>query len=116
MKFPGYWVTSEDGKIEVMIGEFDDTELSDRSKWTESWQNDDPSPPHGFIDPLAMLHDVSEKIAGEPSDDDFKIASAKFSVGASCPVNSLEDLARLIQLVLPKKIQLHNTGRAKDSS
>jgi hypothetical protein len=102
LRIPGYWVASEDGKIMVTLGEFDDTELSDHSKWTEAWQNEDPSLPHGFIDPLTMLRDVSEKIAGQTSDDDFKVASAKFSVGASCPVNTLEDLARLMQLVLPK--------------
>ncbi len=105
LKFPGYWVTSEQGQVEVKFGEFDDTELSDHSNWTEAWQNEDPSAPHGFIDPLAMLHHVSAKIAGKPSDGDLKVAMGKFSTGTSCPVNSLEDLARLVQLAVPKNSQ-----------
>jgi hypothetical protein len=101
LKFSGYWVTSQQGNTEVTIGEFDDTELSDHSNWTEAWQNEDPSAPHGFIDPFAMLHEVSAKIAGKPSGDDLKVARDKFSSGTSCAVNSLEDLVRLIQLVVP---------------
>ena len=101
LRFLGYWVALADGKIVVTMGELDDTELSDHSKWTEAWQNEDPSLPHGFIDPLTMLRNVSEKIAGQTSDDDFKVARAKFSSSTSCPVNSLEDLARLFQLIVP---------------
>lgn len=47
-----------------------------------------------------MLHDVSTKIAGKPSEDDLNVARGKFSSGTSCPVSSLEDLAGLIQLVV----------------
>ncbi|MGE8143273.1 hypothetical protein ACQKOE_14960 [Novosphingobium sp. NPDC080210] len=104
MRFGGYWVSAVQGKIEVTAGEFDDTELSDRSDWQEAWQNEDPDYPHGFLDPLTMLHDISKKIAGELDAEELEVAAAKFREGTPCPVTDLQDLAMLIQLLIPKAL------------
>jgi hypothetical protein len=102
MKFHGYWVSKETGKISVTSGEFDDTELSDHSDWKEAWQNADPDAAHGFLDPLAMLHDISKRIVGNIYAAGLDEAATNFHDGAPCPVDDLQDLARLIQLVIPK--------------
>ena len=104
MRFGGYWVSAERGKIEVTAGEFDDTELSDHSDWKEAWQNEDPDYPHGFLDPLTMLQDISKKIAGELDAEELEVAAVKFREGTPCPVNDLQDLAMLIQLLIPKAL------------
>ena len=92
------------GKIEVTAGEFDETELSEHSDWTEALQNEDPDYPHGFLDPLAMLHDISIKIAGEIDAGELEAAAAKFREGTPCLVNDLQDLAMLVQLLIPKAL------------
>jgi hypothetical protein len=104
VRFWGYWVSSERNKIEVTAGEFDETELSDHSDWKEAWQNEDPEYPHGYLDPLTMLHDISKKIAGEIGAADLEDAAAKFREGTPFSVNDLEALARLIQLLVPKAL------------
>lgn len=104
MRFGGYWVSAVRGKIEVTAGEFDDTDLSDHSDWKEAWQNEDPDYPHGFLDPLTMLHDVSKKIVGGIDAAELEAAAAKFREGTPCPVNDLQDLAMLIQLLIPKAL------------
>jgi hypothetical protein len=100
----GYWVSDVRGKIEVTAGEFDDTDLSDHSGWQEAWQNEDPDYPHGFLDPLTMLHDISKKIVGEMDAAALEEAVTKFQDGTPCPVNDLQDLATLIQLLIPKAL------------
>ena len=104
MRFWGYWVSAVRGKIEVTAGEFDDTDLSDHSGWEEARQNEDPDYPHGFLDPLTMLHDISKKITGEIDAAELEEAAAKFREGTPCPVNDLQDLAMLIQLLIPKAL------------
>ena len=104
MRFWGYWVSAERGKIEVTAGEFDETELSDHSDWKEAWQNEDPDDAHGFLDPLTMLHDISKRITGEIDAAELHDAGVRFEAGAPCPVQDLQDLARLIQLLIPKAL------------
>ena len=104
MQFGGYWVSPGRDKIEVTAGVFDDTDLSDHSDWKEAWQNEDPDHPHGFLDPLTMLQDISIKIAGEIGAADLEDAAAKFREGTPFSVDDLEALARLIQLLIPKAL------------
>ncbi len=104
MRFSGYWVSGDQGKIEVSAGVFDDTDLSDHSDWQEAWQNEDPEYAHGFLDPLSMLHDVSKRITGEIDPAVLRDAGIKFEAGARCPVSDLQDLARMIQLLIPKAL------------
>ena len=102
MRFPGYWVSENKGTIEVSATEFDDTDLSDHSDWKEAWQNEDPEYPHGFVDPLTMLHAISKKIVGEIDAAQLDEIAANFREGSPYLVNDLQDLARLIQLLIPK--------------
>jgi hypothetical protein len=104
MRFWGYWVSAGRDNLEVVAGEFDDADLSDHSDWTEAWQNEDPEYPHGFLDPLTMLHDLSKWITGEIDARDLEAAAAKFREGTPFPVNDLEAIATLIQLLIPKAL------------
>ncbi len=104
MRFGGYWVSAERDNLEVAAGEFDDTDLSDHSDWTEAWQNEDPEYAHGFLDPLTMLHDLSKRITGEIDARDLEAAAAKFREGTPFPVNDLKAIATLIQLLIPKAL------------
>ena len=104
MRFGGYWVSAGRDNLEVAAGEFDDTDLSDHSDWKEAWQNDDQGQPHGFLDPLTMLHDLSKKITGEIDAADMKEAAAKFRDGVPSQINDLHDLAMLVQLLIPKAL------------
>jgi hypothetical protein len=105
MRFDGFWVTNDQGKVEVSAGEFDDTDLSDHSDWQEAWQNEDPEFAHGFIDPLSMLHNVSEKIIGKVDADELTKANLEFWAGTPVSVNDLHELAMLIQLLIPKAMR-----------
>jgi len=104
VRFSGYWVSSDQGKIEVSAREFDDTDLSDHSDWKEAWQNEDPEFAHGYLDPLTMLHDVSMKITGGINPVDLEAAADNFRNGVPLSVKDLQDLATLIQLLIPKAL------------
>ncbi len=95
---------SAEGRINVTSGQFDETELSDHSNWREAWQNEDPDVPHGYLDCLAMLQAVSRTVAGPLAPAELEEARARFRAGTPCPVASLEDLARLIQLAIPDRM------------
>ena len=104
MRFNGYWVSADASNLEVSIGDFDDTDLSDHSDWKEAWQNEDPEYAHGFLDPLTMLQDVSKRIIGEMSPAELQDAAAKFRDGIPLQVGDLQGLARLIQLLIPNAL------------
>ena len=101
MKFDGYWVSKVDGTVSVIAGEFDETELTEESNWTEAMQNEEPTYPHGFIDPMAMLHSVCQKLVGDLSMDERSKLAAELRGGATLPVTTVKDFARLIQLCIP---------------
>lgn len=104
MQFQGFWVSPADGRVEVSTATFDETELSDHSNWQEAWQNDDPNPAHGYIDPLAVLQDVSRRLVGVLCDEQRDQLSTAMRHGDPLVVNTAEDLARLIQLILPNTL------------
>ena len=102
MRFSGYWVSSDQEKTEISVGEFDDTELSDHSGWQKAWQNADPDISHGFIDPLDMLHEVSKRISGAIDPIELANARTEFESGAPFAVKDQKDFATFIQIMLPK--------------
>lgn len=106
MKFDGYWVSKVDGTVSVIAGEFDETELTQESDWTEAMHNEEPTYPHGFIKPLAMLHSVCQKLVGELGMDERSKLAAELRGGATFPVTTVEDFARLIQLFIPTRKRL----------
>jgi hypothetical protein len=106
MKFDGYWVSKVDGTVSVIAGEFDETELTQASDWTEAMQNEEPTYPHGFIKPLAMLHSVCEKLVGELGMDERSKLAAELRGGATFPVTTVEEFARLVQLCIPRAERL----------
>ena len=104
MQLPGYWVRNDGSDVEVSLGKFDDTELSEISNWTEAWQNEESDSPHGFLDPLTMLQNVSQKIVGQMSADEIEEARCAFRDGVAYTVCDLESLARLIQILVPPRL------------
>ncbi len=104
MQFSGFWVSQSEQDVIVTRTAFDETDLSDTSNWTEAWQNEDPTHPHGFIDPLAMLQDVCVQLVGELIESDRAEVSASLSSTDGCVIRSIEDLARLIQCCAPSKV------------
>ncbi len=106
MKFDGYWVSKVDGTVSVIAGEFDETELTQESDWTEAMQNEEPTYPHGFIKPLAMLHSVCQKLVGELDMDERRKMAEDLRGGGILPVTTVEEFARLIQLCIPRTERL----------
>jgi len=103
MKFPGYRLSIVDGALSVCVTEFDETELSTASDWKETWENADEALPHGYVEPFAMLHAVCRRVL-EGTDPELAASfTARFQAGEALPVSTLEDLARLMQMTLPKK-------------
>lgn len=41
MKFPGYWVSADAGKVFLERATFDETELDPATNWKQAWQNQD---------------------------------------------------------------------------
>jgi hypothetical protein len=101
MRFDGYWVSKVDGTVNVIAGEFDETELTQESNWTEAMQNEEATYPHGFIDPMAMLHCVCQKLVGDLGVDERSKLAAELRGGATLPVTTVEEFARLIQICIP---------------
>jgi hypothetical protein len=114
MKFTGFWVSKNEANIIVSRADFDDTELSEASDWTEAWQNVDSSSPHGFIDPLAMLHEVCGQLVGELTEGKASEAHKRITSDEGYVVRGIEDLARLIQCYVPAKVAIpvSKTGSA----
>ncbi len=106
MKFDGYWVSKVDDTVGVTLTEFDETELTPESNWTEAGQNEEPTYPHGFIDSLTMLHSVCQKLVGELGMDERSKLAAELRGGATFPVTTVEEFARLIQLFIPTRKRL----------
>ena len=116
MQLPGYWVRNDRSNIEVSLGKFDDTELSDVSNWTEAWQNEESDSPHGFLDPLTMLQNVSQKIVGQMSAVEIDEARSTFRDGVPCTVSDLESLGRLIQIFVPHRLLETSKGQDMQST
>jgi len=116
VQFPGYWVGGAGNDVEVVATIFDETELSDKSNWQEAWQNEDSSEDHGYVDPLSMLHDISRRVAGELTSDEIEAMRADMRGGQAFPVKSLEDLARLIQVVIPAALPQASPASVRSSA
>jgi hypothetical protein len=114
MKFPGFWVSKNETNIIVSRADFDDTELSEASDWTEASENVDSSYSHGFIDPLAMLHGVCGQLVGELTEGNSFEAHERITSDEGYVVRGIEDFARLIQIYVPAKVAIpvSKTGSA----
>ena len=104
MQFRGYWVHSTDTGVKITSAMLDETELSSASNWQEAWQNEDPDVPHGYIDCLSMLHDVSRRITGPRTSSDLETHATPFDGDMPFKVNTVEDLSRFIQILIPKAL------------
>jgi hypothetical protein len=56
MRFPGYWVSSDSGRVVLEKTVFDETELDPATNWKQAWQNQDAEALHkGYVDLDAAL-------------------------------------------------------------
>ena len=98
MKFQGYWVASQDSKLSVSPAEFDETDLTEASNWTEAHQNEDPTLPHGFTDPGRVLAEVAARWLSAHPEVQRQLAAGEQGEVA---VNTLEEFGRLCLLLAP---------------
>ena len=103
MNFPGYRHSIVDGVLSVCVTEFDETELSIASDWKEAWENADEALPHGYVEPVTMLHAVCRRVLEGTDPELVATFMARFQAGEALSVSTLEDLARLMQMSLPRK-------------
>lgn len=111
MQFRGFWVSQSNSGVDVRSATLDETDLSESSNWQEALQNADPAAPHGYRDPLSMLHDVSRRIAGELSSDRLEACRAGMRDGSGFVIKSVEDLALLIQAAIPTALSTGVLGK-----
>ena len=103
MKFPGYRLSIVDGALSVCVTEFDETELSIASDWKETWENADEALPHGYVEPVAMLHAVCRRVL-EGTDPELAASlMARFQAGEALQISTIDDLAMFVQMTLPRK-------------
>lgn len=99
MKFPGYWVSVDSGKIVLERTVFDETELDPATNWKHAWQNqDDEARCKGYIDLAAALTYAAQVLAAaeERSLGKSEIERAsRFDptwVGDRCEIQSLSKI------------------------
>ena len=98
MKFHGHWVATQDSRLVVTPNEFDETDLTPASNWSEAHQNDDPALPHGFIDPARVIAEVARRwLAAHPGE------AHQFEEPAhgGMEIHTLEDFGRLCLRLAP---------------
>ena len=65
MQFSGFWVAGDKTKVGVTPAVFDETELSEASKWKAAHQNEDPALPHGFVEWADAVADMERRLNGK---------------------------------------------------
>jgi len=64
VKFPGYWVSLDAGKVLVERTTFDETELDPATSWRQAWQNQDADGAcKGYVDLEAALASAASRMA-----------------------------------------------------
>ena len=110
MQFPGWWVFGVGDAVWVLPTDFDDTELTAESDWTEAHQNGDPDfSGDGFTYqvPEAVLNNICDRILKK--NPRFKEGDLVDEYAdAAIKITSLEDLASFVgQLNLRSRWKEH---------
>ena len=64
MKFPGYWVSMDEGNVFLERTTFDETELDPATNWKHAWQNQDvESRINGYMELDAALISAATSLA-----------------------------------------------------
>lgn len=64
MRFPGYWVCADAGKVVLERTTFDDTELDPATNWMQAWQNQDGEGlAKGYVEFRAALISAATSLA-----------------------------------------------------
>jgi len=106
MKFPGYWVFDDDGKVAIELATFDETELDPATDWKQAWQNQDlTATARGFVQLADAIACAAALIANAstsgvtPSELAAIQAVESIFKDGRCAVQSLDDL-RQFSLVM----------------
>ena len=99
MKFPGYWVSVDSGKVVLERTVFDETELDPATNWKQAWQNQDGEARcTGYVDLEAALWFAAQKLSaaeGRTLGQEEKELATRFEtrwVGDRCEIHSLSCL------------------------
>ena len=105
MKFSGYWVYEEAGKVVLAKTEFDETELDPATNWRQAWQNQaTDASVRGYVDTAEAMACAARMLAlqaGLPiSDADIAslLAVEPMVKDGKCALGSLEELRQLAVL------------------
>jgi len=64
MKFSGYWVLTDAGKVVLKRATFDETELNPATNWKQAWQNqEEEGLAKGYVDLDAALISAATSLA-----------------------------------------------------
>ena len=64
MNFPGYWVSTGEGKVLLERTTFDETELDPATNWKQAWQNQDvESQVKGYVELETALISAATSLA-----------------------------------------------------
>jgi hypothetical protein len=99
MKFPGYWVSVDSGKVVLERTVFDETELDPATNWKQAWQNQDGKARcKGYVDLAAALTYAAQVLAADEGrsfcQSEIELAS-RFDptwVGDRCEIQSLSSM------------------------
>lgn len=119
MQFPGWWVFGLGSKVLVLPTVFDDTELSEKSDWTEAHENGElDSDGDGFTYqvPEAVLNNICDRILKKSPR--FKEGELRDEFAdTAIEISSLEDLASFVgQLNLRSRWKEHLAAMADNVS
>lgn len=100
MKFSGYWVCNEAGKVVLQKTVFDETDLDPATNWKQTWQNQDgESRAKGFVDLSAALECAALMLAaaeGRPIDQAELELVSRFSPNWSDDRSEINSLSCLL--------------------
>ena len=102
MRFPGYWLTRHSDHVTVASHSFDDTDLSQKSNWTEAHQNEDPEYPAGYVKAGLLLAEVVRALHEINPDVFHKVEDLEDNESVLLDIKTVEDLGRLCIHLAPE--------------
>ena len=100
MKFSGFWISPTDRDLAVFPAEFDETELSESSRWTEAHENEDRTGPAGFVEPARLIAEVGLRLLEK--NPNLAAMVLRQASGTEFAIESAEDFGLLCLRLSPQ--------------
>ena len=104
MKFSGFWISPTDRDLAVFPAEFDETELSESSRWTEAHENEDPTGPAGFVEPARLIAEVGLRLLEK--NPNLAATVLRSASGSEFAIESAEDFGLLCLRLSPQLAEI----------